>query len=258
MRSVAPSSTAALLTAAALFRFIQVDFVERLFTVGSQARLYGNALQLSAFWSMLAFLALAFARYRYARACRFALLKSTPARMTKGEWMRALTGGVFLALLFQLLSITFAFTVVAIPLLASLGSIAVIALEQHSTLSTGAILKRLPRYSREGGVIAGLLLVFGAGFIVAAVNLVFAFELIVWLLGGVPLFDAARWAALLSPANRMFFLAILGGAFALLEPFWIAAHAVYVHALEAQESGDDLRSWFRFLSAEDDEVREPA
>jgi len=32
-----------------------------------------------------------------------------------------------------------------------------------------------------------------------------------------------------------------------VEPFWIAAHVVFVRKAGAQERGDDLRAWFEEL-----------
>jgi hypothetical protein len=40
---------------------------------------------------------------------------------------------------------------------------------------------------------------------------------------------------------------LTAGALVAVEPFWIAAHVVFVRKAGAQERGDDLRAWFEEL-----------
>jgi hypothetical protein len=37
---------------------------------------------------------------------------------------------------------------------------------------------------------------------------------------------------------------LIAGAILIVEPFWIAAQVVFVRKAGAEESGDDLRTWF--------------
>jgi hypothetical protein len=40
---------------------------------------------------------------------------------------------------------------------------------------------------------------------------------------------------------------LFAGAVMIVEPFWVAAHVVYVRKAGAEESGDDLKAWFAEL-----------
>jgi hypothetical protein len=57
----------------------------------------------------------------------------------------------------------------------------------------------------------------------------------------------ARWSQLFSFENRRFVLMIIAGALIAVQPFWIAANVMLVAKAGAEETGEDLRAWFRAL-----------
>ena len=96
-------------------------------------------------------------------------------------------------------------------------------------------------------ILLGMAFVFFCGLFVAFVNLAAAFGLGVWALSAIGGFDAPRWELLFTPGNRRFVLMLVAGALVAVEPFWVAAHVVFVRKAGAQERGDDLRAWFEEL-----------
>jgi hypothetical protein len=70
---------------------------------------------------------------------------------------------------------------------------------------------------------------------------------VLWLSGTIGALDAPNWPLLFGMGNRRFVLLLFAGAVIAVEPFWVAAHVVYVRKAGTQESGDDLRTWFEEL-----------
>jgi hypothetical protein len=94
--------------------------------------------------------------------------------------------------------------------------------------------------ARHAGPLAGLVLVFGAAFLLAALNLGVLVQVVLWLAGGVAGFDVARWQGVLGASNPRFLLVVAAGGWLIVEPWWLAALVVHVHALGARSSGEDL------------------
>jgi hypothetical protein len=102
------------------------------------------------------------------------------------------------------------------------------------------------RYTRHMRIPFALSVVFFCGLFVALANLAGAFSVGTWVAGALGGFDAPHWQTLFG-SNRRYILMLCAGAFAAVEPFWIAAQVVYVRKAGVEESGDDLRTWFEEL-----------
>jgi hypothetical protein len=245
----------ALVVVAALpFRFLPVEFIERLIRLGSEATHYRNALQQTATLAMIAFVLLLVARVVFARSCN--LSDTAGERLAWSAPLRAPLASValyvVLGLALQTLSVLISFTLIAIPVLAIFSGIAVATCEQSGAdPSIAGAIKRLGGYTERPAVLLGLMLVLTAAFCIIALNLYFAFTLLLWLAGGVGGFDTARWSTLFSPTSRLFDFLVLAGAMALLEPFWIAISVSFVNRLDARRTGADLRAWFEEIAAEE-------
>lgn len=249
VRQTASPWGALLFLAALPFRFLQVEFVERLAQLGSEAKHYRHALQNTATLAMLAFVLLTVARLVFVRACSL----SGSGQLARGPLLplrvapASLALYLVLALLFQTISIVLSFTILVIPIAAILTGVAAAVCERLRTPSLSASLRPLGRYTARPSTLTGLLLVLAVAFLVIALNLYFGFLLLLWLAHGVGGFDVTRWSALFSLSSRLFDLLLVAGALALLEPFWFAICSTYVKRIDSHRSGDDLRAWLHEL-----------
>jgi hypothetical protein len=125
--------------------------------------------------------------------------------------------------------------------------LAIGTMELNERAGVFAPFRLMLRYTSSLGVLLALVLVFFCALLLAFMNLWAAFNLGEWLVSAIGGFDAPRWPLLFGATNRRFLLMLLAGAILIVEPFWIAAHVVYVRKAGAQESGDDLRAWFTEL-----------
>jgi hypothetical protein len=240
---------AGLLIATALpYRFLQALFLDQLLEVGASAAHYGNLLGATANMTVLTMLLAFWGRAVYARACRLAMVREeTPGRETWRVPPAALASYVLTASAATLIGYVSLFTVIGLAVAVMFAGLAVGTFELNEGVSVTRPFSLIARYSKRVGIPFSLLFVFFCALAVALVNLVTAFQLTTWLAGAVGGFDAPNWELLFSRANRRFILMLFAGAIVLVEPFWIAAHVVYVRKAGAEESGDDLRTWFEEL-----------
>jgi hypothetical protein len=117
-------------------------------------------------------------------------------------------------------------------------------MELNDRVSITAPFARIFRYTKRISVPFALVFIFFFAMLVALINLAAAFELGQWLAGALGGFDAPNWQQLFGAGNRRFVLMLFAGAIVIVEPFWIAAHVIFVRKAGAEESGDDLRTWF--------------
>jgi hypothetical protein len=187
----------------------------------------------------------------FVRACSLGLRSE---RVPGAEALRirpaTLAAYVYVALLVEVLLLALAATVVAIPVFLLLASLAAAAHPQLERPGLVAPLQDLARQLSHGRVLAALSAVFSVTFVVVFVNLYFLFQLGLWLAGAVPGLDPTPWEALLVP-GRNFTLVLVAGTALAVEPFWLAALAVFVHKARSRETGEDLRLWFERLRARD-------
>jgi hypothetical protein len=136
------------------------------------------------------------------------------------------------------------FTVLGFGVAVMFSGLAIGTFELNDRVSVFGPFARIFGYTNRIGIPFALMLTFFCAMIVALLNLAVAFEIGKWLVGSIGGFDAPHWQVLFSGGNRRYVLMLFAGAFVIVEPFWIAAHVIYVRKAGAQQSGDDLRTWF--------------
>jgi hypothetical protein len=250
-RVAAPWAGLLWLTAAPL-RLSQAHFAARLAELGSDASGYGNYLQQLAVLTAAFFLLSLWGRAAFARACARRLRGGDQAVR---ESLRVPAGSfasyVYAALAIEAAFYATALAVVTIPALALVAGLAAATsplVERPSLVRPFAVISSS---STRVAALVGLLFVFGAALLLTAVNLLVLVQVVLWLAGGVAGFDVLRWQGVLGPSNPRLLLVVAAGSWLILEPWWLASLVVYVHALRARTSGEDLRLWFkRIRSAE--------
>ncbi|HEY0159098.1 MAG TPA: hypothetical protein VGF28_17560 [Thermoanaerobaculia bacterium] len=247
--SLTAAPWAGLLMATSLpYRFLQALFLDQLIEVGADAARYGNLLGATANMTVLTIVLAFWGRAVYARACRIAASRgTTPGRETWRVPAAALASYILTASAATLLGYVALFTIAGFVVAVLVAGLAVGTLELNERVSLTRPFALIVRYSNRLGTLFALLFVLFCGAVVALVNLATAFQIGTWLAGAVAGFDAPKWQLLFTPGNRRFALMLAAGALVLVEPFWIAAHVVYVRKAGAEESGDDLRAWFEEL-----------
>jgi len=247
VRLAAPWSAVIVLTALP-YRFLQAVFFDQLAETGSQASRYGNLLGGTANLIVAAILFAFWGRAVFARACRLAHARGTAPGREAWSVSRAafasyvLTGSAAFFAGF----LTF-FTLIGIVVAVMFAGLAIGTMELNERISIVEPFRHITRSARSLAIPAALVFVFFCALVIAFVNLAAAFGLAVWLFTAVAGFDAPHWPALFGFGNRRFALMLLAGALVVVEPFWVAAHVIYVRKAGAQESGDDLRAWFEEL-----------
>jgi hypothetical protein len=240
---------AAILVATSLpLRFLQALFLDQLFEVGAKASQYGNLLGATANMTVATIVLALWGRAVYARAVRLSLARGSAAGREAWRVPPAalasylLTGAA--AMLIGYLSLL---TVIGFAVAVIMAGVAAGTMELNERVSLTRPFALIARYTTHIGIPFALLLVFFCALAVALVNLYAAFEIGTWLAGAIGGFDAPNWPLLFGPRNRRFVLMLCAGAIVLVEPFWIAAHVIYVRKAGAEENGEDLRSWFEEL-----------
>lgn len=250
-RVAAPWAGLLWLTAVPL-RLSQAHFAARLIELGKDAGAYGDHLRGLAVITAIFFVVSLWGRAAFARACARRLRGGD---QTGRESLRV-PAGSFAAYVYAALAIEAAFyatalagvTIPALALVAGLAAATSPLIERPSLFRPFAVLSAS---AGRAAPLTGLVLVFGAAFFLAAVNLLLLVQVVLWLAGGVAGFDVVRWQGLLGASNPRLLLVVAAGGWLVVEPWWLASLVVYVHALRARTSGEDLRLWFeRVRSAE--------
>ncbi len=234
--------------AAVPLRLLQVELLSRVIALGGEASRYGHLLSALAALAMGAFVVATLGRAVYARGCLLTLRTGAhPGAETLAIGATPALTHLFLASLAELVFWMLAVTIVA-PLLAiTMAALAAALSPLAERPGLGSALRQLASGGTRLGTLLGLQIVFAVALVIAFVNVGIAFHAGLWLAGAVPGLELAAWARRLSPESARFLLLVLAGACLLVEPFWIAAHSVYVHRLRSRETGEDLRAWFERL-----------
>ena len=250
--SMTAAPWAAVLIATALpYRFLQALFFDQLIEVGEQASQYGRLLGGTANLAVAAILVALWGRAVFARACRLAMGRgATPGREVWRVPAAALASYVLTSAFILIVGTLSVFTCIGLWVVAMIAGLAIGTMELNERVSVFQPFRLMGRYARPM-ILAGMAFVFFCSLFVALVNLAAAFGLGVWALTAIGGFDAPNWELLFGGTNRRFWLLLFAGSFVAVEPFWVAAHVVFVRKAGAQERGDDLRAWF-------EELRRPA
>ncbi|HYM61813.1 MAG TPA: hypothetical protein VEZ11_13080 [Thermoanaerobaculia bacterium] len=231
--------------------FLQVLFFNRLLELGDEATHYGNALLSTAYAVCFAFILAILGRAIYARACRFAAATgTTPGKEAFRVPPVALSSYFFTATLVELLFMIMTLTFAGIPLAIMVGGLAIGTMELNDRAGIRPPLRLIVRYARNARLLSALFFIFTLAFGIAWINLIAAFSAGLWLASAFGGLEVAQWSVLLSPSNRLFVLLTAAGAAAVIEPFWIAANVILVRKAGTEESGEELKLWFRELQAE--------
>ena len=229
------------------YRFLQVVFIDQLLDLGGEALHYGAALQSIADLVIVAFVIAVCGRAVYARACRLASQSGrTPGRDALRVSIYALVCLLVTSTLTELLFYATLITIVAIPVIAVVRGLAVGTYELNDAPGVIAPFRLIARYGRETKIATAIVLVFAVALLVAFANVAGTFAIGVWMAGAAGA-RMARWSQLFSFENRRFVLMIIAGALIAVQPFWIAANVMLVAKAGAEETGEDLRAWFRAL-----------
>jgi hypothetical protein len=243
------SPWAALLILTSLpYRFLQAIFLDQLFEVGSEATQYGNLLGGTANLIVATVLLNLWGRAVYARACSLALGRG---RVTGREPLRikpaAFACYVLTASAAMLTGWLTLFTIFGFVVAVMFAGLAVGTYALNERVSLRAPFRLIFRYSKRVQIPFAMAFVFFVAMLIGALNISFGLGLLTWLAGAIGGFDAPNWELLFSPGNRRYWFVLFAGALVLLEPFWVAAHVIYVRKAGAEESGEDLRTWFHEL-----------
>jgi hypothetical protein len=243
---------------AAPYRLAQVHFVRELIDLGLKAGEYGGHLEMLAWLQFALFLPAVYGRAVWVRACQLGL--QSGARVGP-EALRVppaqLINTLYAALLIEALSYVTAWMFVTIPLLAVPAGLAYVAATRTDRPGLFKPIFETLRLMSGLKVMIVLLATFAVALLGAYLNVFMALRGALWAataLGGDGL---PRWEHLLRPIHPLFPLlpgelltVLICGAAALLvvEPFWLAALAVYNHSARLRQSGEDLRLRFRLLT----------
>ncbi|MFP5245291.1 MAG: hypothetical protein ACLGH0_01260 [Thermoanaerobaculia bacterium] len=230
------------------YRFLQALFLDQLLEVGSDAAHYGNLLGATANMTVATIVLALWGRTVYARAVRLAVARGqSPGREAWRVPPSAVASYILTASTAMLFGYISLFTVLGFVVAVMFAGIAIGTFELNDRVSLTRPFSLIVQYSKHVRIPFAFVFVFFVALLVALVNLAAAFQLGTWLASAIGGFDAPHWQVLFGGANRRFTLILVAGALVLVEPFWIAAHVIYIRKAGAEASGDDLRGWFEEL-----------
>jgi hypothetical protein len=241
------------------YRFLQAHFIRELIHLGSRAGDYGTYLQGLAWALFGALLPAVYVRAVYVRAT---FLELQSGARVGSEALRVpaaqLLTSLYLALVTEVVFALTAWTVFSVPLLALPAGLAYAVAAR--TDRPGLLRPFVDIVRLLGGVkaIAGLEFAFALALGAVFVNIYMAFRLVLWALDALGGDSLSRWELLLRPVHPMFLpflpgnplviVICLAGTLLVIEPFWLAALAVFVHKSNQRQTGEDLRLRFRLLT----------
>jgi hypothetical protein len=236
-------------------RFLQVHFARDLFRLGGDVEKHGGYLGGLALTTFAALLVSVWGRVVFVRAVRLGLQSG---HRVGGEAIRTplreLATALYTTLLCEVLFFMTVWFFFLIPLLLLFTGLAFATAHRVERPGLLRPLLEMARLLGNTRVWVSLLLAFGLALLLAFINLYFAFRAGVWLGGSLLGSDLARWQHLLRPgllgfpAEPLTFFVLMAGTVLVVEPFWLAALAVYVHRSNLRETGEDLRLRFRQLT----------
>ena len=237
-------------------RFLQVHFARDLFRLGAQAEHYADALGGLALSSFAALVVSIWGRSVFVRAVRLGLQSGgRVGREALKIPLHEIGNTLYTGLLCEVLFFLTVWLFVPIPILLLLSGLAFATAHRCERPGLFRPLREMVGLLANAKVGVALLFTFLIAFLVTFINLYFAFRAGLWLSGAVLGGDLARWEHILRPgflgvipAEPLTFFVLVAGTMLILEPFWLAALAVYDHRSTLRETGEDLRLRFRQLT----------
>ena len=229
-------------------RLAQAHFAARLIELGGEAHAYGDHLRWLALVTGGAFLLSLWGRAVFAGACRRrlqGLAELGASALLPGA--AGLVSYAYAALAIEAVFYATCLSAVATPALALVAGLAAVTLPFEARPGLFRPFSVVSASAGRALPLVALLAAFGAAFGLVAVNLLVLAQAGLWLARGVAGLDLARWSGLLAPGYPRFLCVLVACSWLLLEPWWLAALAVYVHKLRSRSTGEDLRVWFERL-----------
>lgn len=231
-------------------RLAQAEIAARLVELGPDASRYGHLLLALASVAAAALVLATAGRAVLARACLLASRTGArPGREALAVGLVPFLSHLYLALLAEALFFGLCLTAVAVPAAITLAALAAAVAPLAERPSLVEPLRLAADAGRGAFTLLGLQAVFAVALLIAFANVLAAFYAGLWLAGAVPNVDLAAWAHRLSLGNPRFLLLAAVGAGLVVEPFWLAAHVVFVHRHRSRRTGEDLRARFERLRA---------
>ncbi|MEM8962094.1 MAG: hypothetical protein AAGD38_11490 [Acidobacteriota bacterium] len=222
-------------------RFLQAHFFERALSLGSDAERFATYLgELSVFIGVT-FLVAAAGRAIFARACGLAHASGDlPGREALSLAPGPFANYLYVLLVLELLSLLSAVLVITLPILVMLGGLATATWERSGPPHPFRPLARLATHTRRLRVLFGINIVWFFATAVAGLNVWMLF-LVLPMLANAFGADPGPWMQRLGMTNPALPWLALGGAWLIVEPFFIASHVVFARGLESRRRGDDLK-----------------
>jgi hypothetical protein len=240
------------------YRLVQAQFIRELAHLGGRAGEYGTYLEGLAWTLFVALVPAVYARCVYVRAALLGLQSgaSPGAEALRVPLTQFLTT-LYLTLLTQVLFALTVWTFVPVPLLALVGGLATVVGGRVDRPGLFRPLGETLRLLAGIRALAGLAFAFTLALPAVFVNVYMAFRLGLWAAGALGGEGLARWELLLRPihpavpivpGDPLTALLCAAGTLMIVEPFWLAALAVYVQRADQRQTGEDLRLRFRRLT----------
>jgi hypothetical protein len=266
------------------FRLMQVYMVREVLALGTGSRRYGDYLFGIAVVTLGAFVVTLLGRLVYVRAVHLSVeqgrspglegARVRPSGVVSCLYVTFLIEMIFVpvvgmsaaamvAFLGEIASNAPPMLLLAVPICCA-GSVAVLspfllvlglaAATAHLVDRPGLLrpFRELAAANASKRTLVGLVFVFACAIVIAWVNLYFCAHAALWMAQGLSGEGLEVWERLLRPyenfplvpAQPLTALMLYVGTCMAVEPFWLAALAVYVYRLKMRETGDDLRRWF--------------
>jgi len=225
-------------------RFLEAHFFNRLFQLGDSADTYINHLISQSCLVAFALLPALWGRAVFVRACSFALSGRRVDLRTGRPPLPAFVSYAYAAVFAELLLVTVGWTGIALPAVVLYGGLAAATSFLQDRPGPLASLAAPVRVLRPFFPFLGLTAIFGLALLLAWINILFLFQLGLWLASGASGLDLSWWETAMSLDNQHYLLLILAGAVTVVEPFWLAALVAAVRKVRARETGEDLAAWF--------------
>lgn len=193
-------------------------------------------------WGILlvgTFTAMTMARVLYARAC---IAAKRGTRLPISVRPLAMLGALQVGLAFEVLAFFVGFTLLPLPIIRSLQTLAVARHEDFSESSPFGVWRQLAK-GLQAKYALGLECLAGLATLIVIVNVIAAAFLATSLVGAFPGLALGEWYARLTLENPRVWLAGWAVGTALAAPLRIGAFTSLVFSGASQTTGEDLQAW---------------
>lgn len=249
LRGIAAPAVGILMLTSLPYRLLQIQFLDILIRLTTDALHYGNLLTAVAAAMVVAYIISLYGRAVFMRALHQNLegwrdlLRVRP---------RTFLAYVYVGLLIEMTFVMLWYTVVGAFLAAIFAAIAAVVTIEDRRPGVLLSLRALSPYLTHGKVLVGLTFVFTIGLLVTWVNMHYLAQIVLWAAQAIPGFDAVKWMMAMEGGFSRYRLVMVAFAIAMVEPFWLTAIYIFGERVRSRQSGDDLLRRFRSLMAEEE------